>query len=200
LYEFGKALPQLRKKLKKDIAQKELTEEKVLAAVINLMEQTYIRIGSNGYEKLYGSYGLTTLKDKHVSVKNEKILFCFTGKKGIEHTITLKNKRLARIVKQCRDIPGKELFQYYDYNGIKKSIESGRVNNYIQTVTGRDFSSKDFRTWAGTPCMLFNVSVPRANPLMKQKQKEILWLCLTLLAENLAIPGMFVKNIMYIPV
>lgn len=150
LYEFGKALPLLRKKLKKDIAQKDLTEEKVLATVINLMEQTYIRIGSNGYEKLYGSYGLTTLKDKHVSVKNEKMLFCFTGKKGIEHTITLKNKRLARIVKQCRDIPGKELFQYYDSNGNKKGIESGRVNNYIQTVTGRDFSSKDFRTWAGS--------------------------------------------------
>jgi DNA topoisomerase-1 len=150
LYEFGKALPRLRKKLKKDIGQKELTEEKVLAAVINLMEQTYIRIGSNGYEKLYGSYGLTTLKDKHVVVKNEKILFCFTGKKGIEHTISLKNKRLARIVKQCRDIPGKELFQYYDSNGIKKSIESGQVNNYIKEVTEMDFSAKDFRTWAGT--------------------------------------------------
>ncbi len=150
LFEFGKALPGIRRKIKKDLSIGELQQDKVLATAINLMEQTYIRIGSNGYEKLYGSYGLTTLKDKHVSIKNEQMVFCFKGKKGVEHTISLKNKSLARIVKQCRDIPGKELFQYYDNNKVKKCIDSGMVNNYIHNAAKSDFSAKDFRTWAGT--------------------------------------------------
>ena len=151
LIEFGKTLPLLRKKTRKDIACKEMTASKVLAAAIQLMEQTYIRVGSNEYEKLYGSYGITTLKDKHVSIqKGGTAQFSFTGKKGIDHNITLKDKKLARILKQCRDIPGKELFQYYDEKGARKSIDSGMVNNYIKEATGDDFSAKDFRTWAGT--------------------------------------------------
>jgi DNA topoisomerase I len=151
LYEFGKVLPLLRRQTKKDIAAKELNEKKVIATVINIMEETYIRIGNNGYEKLYGSYGLTTLKDKHVKVTSGNIHFCFTGKKGIEHTISLKNKKLARIVKQCRDIPGKELFQYYDEQGNKKSIDSGMVNSYLKEgAGGMEVSAKDFRTWAGS--------------------------------------------------
>lgn len=150
LLEFGKALPQLRQKIKKDISQKELTENKVIAAAINLMEQTYIRIGNNGYERLYGSYGLTTLKDNHVNICNDKITFSFTGKKGIKHSINLKNKKLASIVKECRDIPGKELFQYYTPEGKRKKIDSGMVNTYIRNTSGNNFSAKDFRTWAGS--------------------------------------------------
>lgn len=151
LYEFGKVLPLLRRQTKKDIAAKDLNEKKVIATVINIMEETYIRIGNNGYEKLYGSYGLTTLKDKHVKVTSGNIQFCFTGKKGIEHTVSLKNKKLARIVKQCRDIPGKELFQYYDEQGNKKSIDSGMVNSYLKEgAGGMEVSAKDFRTWAGS--------------------------------------------------
>lgn len=150
LYEFGKALPRLRRKVQKDMDNKELSEDKVLAAAISLMEKTYIRVGNNDYEKLYGSYGLTTLKDNHVSIKKDELRLCFTGKKGIEHEITLKNKKLARIVKQCRDIPGKKLFQYYDAEGNKKSIDSGMLNNYIRNATSEDFSAKDFRTWAGS--------------------------------------------------
>lgn len=150
LYEFGKALPLLRRKVKKDMTDATLTERKVLATVINLMEHTNIRVGNNGYEKLYGSYGLTTLKDRHVTIKKEDILFSFTGKKGIEHSITIKNKKLARIIRQCRDIPGKELFQYYTVDGQKKSIDSGMVNNYIKEITQAEFTAKDFRTWAGS--------------------------------------------------
>lgn len=150
LYEFGKALPLLRRKVKKDMTDGELSEKKVLATVINLMEHTNIRVGNNGYEKLYGSYGLTTLKDRHVTIKKEDILFSFTGKKGIEHSITIKNKKLARIIRQCRDIPGKELFQYYTADGQKKSIDSGMVNNYIKEITQAEFTAKDFRTWAGS--------------------------------------------------
>ncbi len=150
LYEFGKVLPTLRRRVRKDMLGKDLNEKKVLATVVMLMEQTLIRVGNNGYEKLYGSYGLTTLKDRHVVVKKEVIMFSFTGKKGIDHSITIRNKILAQIVRQCRDIPGKELFQYYTADGEKKSIDSGMVNNYIKEGTQGDFSAKDFRTWAGT--------------------------------------------------
>jgi DNA topoisomerase-1 len=150
LLGFGKVLPRLRKKIKEDLGDKELTANKVLATAIWLMEQTYMRVGNNDYEKLYGSYGLTTLKDKHVSIQQDKAIFSFTGKKGITHHITLKNKRLTRILKQCRDIPGKELFQYYDGNGKRNSIDSGMVNSYIKEATNNDFSAKDFRTWAGS--------------------------------------------------
>lgn len=150
LYEFGKALPTLRKKLEKDISLPDLCERKVLAAVILLMERTYIRIGNYGYEKMNGSYGLTTLKDKHVVIKGEELNFSFKGKKGIYHDISLKNKKLAKIVKECRDIPGKELFQYYTKDRTRRSIDSGTVNQYIKDASGMDFSAKDFRLWAGS--------------------------------------------------
>jgi DNA topoisomerase I len=150
LYEFGKLLPVLRAQLESDLQIRELNQDKVLATVISLMERTYIRVGNSNYEKLYGSYGLTTMKDKHVSITGDRIRFAFRGKKGIEHDITLKNKKLARTVEQCRDIPGKELFQYYDENGNRRIIESGMVNEYIKKSTGKDFSAKDFRTWAGS--------------------------------------------------
>jgi DNA topoisomerase-1 len=150
LYEFGKLLPSLRLKLEEDFSKKNLCEEKVLATVVSLMERTYIRIGNNDYEKIYGSYGLTTLKDKHVKIEGDQLLFSFKGKKGIDHDIPLRNRKLAKAVQACKDIPGRELFQYYDAEGNKKPIDSGMVNNYIKEATGGDFTAKDFRTWAGT--------------------------------------------------
>ncbi len=150
LYEFGKALPQLRHHLQKDIEITKLNERKVLAAVILLMERTYIRVGNAGYEKMNGSYGLTTFKDKHVAINSGEMNFSFKGKKGVYHDISLKNKRLAKVVKECRDIPGKELFQYYAADGSRRSIDSGRVNDYIKECSGMDFSAKDFRLWAGS--------------------------------------------------
>lgn len=150
LYEFGKALPLLRTKTEEDLRKKELSQEKVLATVISLMERTYIRVGNNEYEKSNGSYGLTTFKNKHVSITGDKLLFSFNGKKGVHHDITLRSKRLARIVSQCHDIPGKELFQYYTEDGVRRSIDSGMVNAYIKQATELDFSAKDFRTWAGS--------------------------------------------------
>lgn len=150
LLEFGQVLPALRLRLEEDISGKELDEKKVLALVVSLMERTYIRIGNSGYEKLNGSYGLSTLKDRHVKVEGGKVYFSFTGKKGVSQNISLKNRRLARLIKQCRDIPGKELFQYYDDTGNRRSVDSGMVNNYIKEITGSDFTAKDFRTWAGS--------------------------------------------------
>ena len=150
LYEFGKRLPKLRRKITRDIKSKKLTQQKVLAAAIDLMEKTYIRIGNETYERENGSYGLTTLKDRHVSVKRDKLLVSFTGKKGIEHNIGITNKRLARIVKQCRDIPGKALFQYFDDENKRQAIDSSMLNSYIKDGTGPEFSAKDIRTWAGS--------------------------------------------------
>jgi DNA topoisomerase I len=150
LLEFGKSLEKLRLQIDHHLSGRELTQQKVLATVISLMEHTYIRVGNTGYEKLYGSYGLTTLKDKHVSINGDKMVFSFKGKKGIHHNITLRNKKLSKTVKACRDIPGKELFQYYDTDGTRKSIGSGLVNAYIREATGMDFTAKDFRTWAGS--------------------------------------------------
>lgn len=150
MYEFGKALPALRLRLDQDLAQKELCETKVLATVVSLMERTFIRVGNSEYEKQNGSYGLTTLKDKHVSFHGSEIRFAFTGKKGIAHDITVKSRKLAKAVKQCRDIPGKELFQYYKEDGSRHGIDSGMVNHYVQEAMGGDFTAKDFRTWAGT--------------------------------------------------
>lgn len=154
LYEFGKVLPQLRMRIEKDISRPTLAKEKVLATVVSVMERTFIRIGNSEYERLYGSYGLTTMKDGHVDINGAMLKFSFKGKKGVYHTVTLKNKRLARIVQACKDIPGKELFQYIDENGVRASIDSGMINNYIKEATGKDFSAKDFRTWAGTLSIL----------------------------------------------
>ena len=154
LYEFGKVLPQLRTKVEEDMQIKELSEKKVLATVLSLMERTYIRVGNAEYEKMNGSFGLTTLKDKHVKINGNKITFAFKGKRGISHNITLQNKRLAKAVKDCRDIPGKELFQYYTESGERKAVDSSMLNNYIKEATGADFSAKDFRTWAGSLQML----------------------------------------------
>lgn len=150
MYEFGKALPGLRLKVEKDICSQDLSETKVLATLVSLMERTFIRVGNAGYEKMYGSYGLTTLKDGHVKIEGSTLKFSFKGKKGIYHNITVRNKRLAKIVQACKDISGKELFQYFDAEGNKKSVDSGMVNNYIKEACGADFTAKDFRTWAGT--------------------------------------------------
>jgi DNA topoisomerase-1 len=150
LIDFGFVLPKIRKQLKKDLQATGLPLKKVLAAVVSLMERTSIRIGNSFYEKEYGSFGLTTLKDKHVQFNGNSVSFAFVGKKGISHKIKLKNKKLAAIIKKCRDIPGKELFQFYDEDDNRQAIDSGMVNNYIRDISEGDFTAKDFRTWSGT--------------------------------------------------
>ncbi len=150
MLELGKVLPAIRKQVQKDLMLAGLSKNKVLAVVISLMEKTGIRIGNEFYEKLYGSFGLTTLKDKHVNINGNTVKFSFRGKKGVEHQVSLQSKKLSRIVNQCRDIPGKELFQYIDEDGKRQSIESGMVNDYIKEIAEGEFTAKDFRTWCGT--------------------------------------------------
>ncbi|MEX6688962.1 DNA topoisomerase IB [Danxiaibacter flavus] len=150
LHAFGKSLEAIRKRVEEDLSLPGLPQQKVLAAVISLMYKSGIRVGNNAYEKANGSYGLTTLKDNHVDIKGSDMKFSFKGKKGVFQNVSIKSRRLARIVQQCKDIPGKELFQYYDENNERRKIDSGMVNAYIKEITGEDFTAKDFRTWNGT--------------------------------------------------
>lgn len=174
LSEFGKSLPLIRKQLNKDLAGSELSVNKVLATVICLMEQTGIRIGNSNYEKLYGSFGLTTLRNRHVDIHGDNIRFSFKGKKGVSHKITLKSKKLARIAKQCRDIPGRELFQYYDQKGNHHAIDSGMVNEYLKAISGKDFTTKDFRTWIGTKTALGALKKMNATGTKAEFKKSII--------------------------
>jgi DNA topoisomerase-1 len=150
LYEFGNALPALRARIHADMALPGMPADKVLGTLVAVMQTTSIRVGNGAYEKLYGSYGLTTLKNKHVEFKDKELLFRFIGKKGVAHNISLRNKKLIRIIQQCHDIPGRELFQYYDEQKQHCPVDSGMVNNYIRAATGGDFTAKDFRTWTGS--------------------------------------------------
>lgn len=150
LRRFALALPSIRQQVEKDLKRKGLPYEKVVALVVKLIELTNIRIGNDAYKKLYGSFGLTTLRDKHVKFKGEAVDFEFVGKKGVKHKIKLQSRRLANLVKRCKEVPGYELFQYYDDDGNHHSIGSADVNSYIKEITGEDFTAKDFRSWAGS--------------------------------------------------
>ncbi len=147
---FGKALPSIRKRTDRHLRLEGLPREKVLATVVRLLETTLIRIGNEEYARSNNSFGLTTMRDGHVKVKGSIIRFRFRGKSGIEHEIDLNDRKLAKIVKHCRELPGQELFQYIDESGARQSIESADVNNYLREITGGEFTAKDFRTWAGT--------------------------------------------------
>ncbi len=150
LLQFGQVIPGIRARVEKDLSLSGLPVEKVLALVVSLMELTNMRVGNSMYEKLYGSYGMTTLKDQHVHITGNQLKFSFRGKKGVYHDISIRNKRLAKIVQACRDIPGKELFQYLTPEGERRTIDSGMVNAYIKEISGEEFTAKDFRTWSGT--------------------------------------------------
>ncbi len=150
LIAFGRALPRLRKQVHHDLARRGLPREKVLAAVIRVMEITLIRVGNEEYAKTNKSFGLTTLRDRHARIGTEKTIFEFSGKSGKVHKTSFSDRRLARIVKACQDLPGQRLFQYLDEAGQRHIVESADVNGYLRDVLGEDFSAKDIRTWAGT--------------------------------------------------
>lgn len=148
--QFARALPKLRRRVEADLKKRGLPREKVLAAVVRLLELTLIRVGNDEYAKTNKSFGLTTLRDRHFKMAGGKAVFEFVGKSGVKHRTGFNDKRLARVVKACQDIPGQRLFQYIDADGQRRSIESADVNAYIREATGGDFTAKDFRTWAGT--------------------------------------------------
>ncbi len=168
---FGKVLPKIRERVARDLKKRIMTKTKCLALVVRLMEETHIRIGSQQYAKNNNTYGLSTLRNKHLNIKENKLLFTFVGKKGKKHSIPLEDKKLQKLVMQCKEIPGWELFQYYDEEGNHHTIDSGMVNEYIQEISDDSFSAKDFRTWAASKIFLetlFEMEKPENKTQIKQ--------------------------------
>lgn len=147
---FAQVLPGLRWQLEQHLTRPGLDREKVMALVVSLLDSTLIRIGNRQYLKENKSYGLTTLRNRHVSVEGSTIRFQFRGKRGVEHNVSLRDRRLARLIKRCLDLPGQTLFQYLDENGQRHAVGSSEVNQFLQQLTGADFTAKDYRTWAGS--------------------------------------------------
>ncbi len=150
MLDFAKALPAIRKRVEKDLRLTGMPREKLLAAVVRLLETTTIRIGNEEYARENQSFGLTTLQNKHAKVRGGTVTFSFRGKSGIKHAIGLHDKRLAKLVRACQDIPGQQLFEYIDEDGAPHNVDSSDVNAYIREISGDDFTAKDFRTWVGT--------------------------------------------------
>ncbi|MCB5187497.1 DNA topoisomerase IB [Methylobacillus caricis] len=149
IVDFALHLPLIRKQVNTDLARPGLCMEKILALVVTLLEKTMIRIGNDEYARINRSFGITTLRNRHVDVHAGQIVFHFQGKSRVEHTITLQNANLARIVRKMKDLPGQELFQYVDETGHRHSISSSDVNQYLKNITGSEYTAKDFRTWSG---------------------------------------------------
>src|SRR3989442_4315567 len=150
LISFAQTLPKIRRRTSADLQPSGLRREKVLAAVIQLLEKTLIRVGNEEYARENQSFGLTTMRDQHAKIKGTTVHFEFRGKSGVEHAVDLRDARLAKIVKACQELPGYELFQYVDDAGARQTIDSADVNAYLRAISGEDFTAKDFRTWAGT--------------------------------------------------
>jgi DNA topoisomerase-1 len=150
MIEFSEVLPQLRERIERDLRAPDLSRRQVLATVVRLLDRTLIRVGNDEYARENQSFGLTTLRRRHVAVEGHSLRFSFRGKSGVEHDVSLVDGRIARIVQRCQDLPGKELFQFIDANGRRQAVSSDDVNAYVREATGRDFSAKDFRTWGGT--------------------------------------------------
>jgi DNA topoisomerase-1 len=150
LLEFGRTLPRIRQCVERDLGRRGLPREKVLAAVLRLLEKTLIRVGNEEYARANRSFGLTTLNNRHVHVRGPRIQFRFRGKSGKVHEFGIEDAELSRIVKRCQDLPGQELFQYQDTRGRRRAVRSEDVNAYLAELSGRDLTAKDFRTWAGS--------------------------------------------------
>lgn len=178
---FGRALPRLRKRVDQDLARRGLPREKVLAAVVRLLELTLIRIGNDVYAKTNKSFGLTTMQKRHLTLSGGGAVFEFKGKSGKIHRTGFRDRRLARIVRACQDLRGQRLFQYLDEDGQRRSIESHDVNDYIRAIAGQDFSAKDFRTWYGSLAALEALSLQPA-PANKTEAKKALNLCIKAVA------------------
>jgi DNA topoisomerase-1 len=170
MLEFSEALPILRERLERDLRAGDLTRRQLLATVVFLLDKTLIRVGNDEYARENRSYGLTTLRRRHVRVDGSMLRFSFRGKSGIEHTIAITDPRLARIVQRCQDLPGQELFQYLDAAGKRQSVSSDDVNVYLRELTGRDITAKDFRTWGGT--MVAAVELRRMGAAASRREAD----------------------------
>jgi DNA topoisomerase-1 len=170
LVNFGKALPKIRRRVKKDLALSGLPREKVLATIVQLLERSLIRVGNEEYARENKSFGLTTMQDRHVDVKGSKLRFRFRGKSGRQHEVDVTDRRIARIISKLQDLPGQNLFQYLDDEGKVRDITSQDVNEYLREIAGEDFTAKDFRTWAGT--VLAAIALSAAGEFETKKQAK----------------------------
>jgi len=184
MIEFGEALPRLRLRLRRDLALSGLPKEKVLAVVVSLLDATRVRIGNAEYARDNNSYGLTTLRNRHVQfIRDGRLRFRFRGKGGADHEIPVDDRRLARLVRHCHELPGQRLFQYLDEDGGPHPIDSDQVNAYLREVMGADFTAKDFRTWGAT---LRAISLMAATPLPEERSERALNECIVAAIKTVA--------------
>jgi DNA topoisomerase-1 len=170
MLEFSEVLPALREGIERDLRAPDLSRRQLLATVVRLLDRTLIRVGNDEYVRENRSYGLTTLRRRHVTVDGTMLRFSFRGKSGVEHTIAVADPRLAKIVQRCRDLPGEELFRYVDSNGKRQLVSSDDVNAYLRELTDRDITAKDFRTWGGT--MLAAVELRRLGAAASRREAD----------------------------
>ncbi|HEX4630739.1 MAG TPA: DNA topoisomerase IB [Chthoniobacterales bacterium] len=170
---FGKALPKIRRRVNRDLRRRGLPREKVLATVVQLLERTFIRVGNEEYAKENKSFGLTTLRNRHVDVTATKLKFSFRGKSGKDHEVDVTDRRLAKIIRQLQDLPGQEVFQYLNENEERRKVTSEDVNEYLREITGEEFTAKDFRTWAGTVLAAMALNAQEAFENKSQAKKNV---------------------------
>ena len=173
LAEFAKTLPKIRRRVARDITLADLPREKVLATVVRLLEQTFIRIGNEEYARENKSFGLTTIKNRHVTVKGPHLRFRFRGKSGRQHEVDMTDRRIAKIVSKCQDLPGQDLFQYVSDKDEVRSITSQDVNDYLREITNENFTAKDFRTWAGTVLAAIALNAQAGFETKKQAKANV---------------------------
>src|SRR6185436_2525134 len=170
MLEFSEVLPRLRERIERDLRGDDLGRRQLLATVVRLLDRTLIRVGNDEYVRENHSYGLTTLRRRHLTIDGSMLRFSFRGKSGVEHSIAVSDPRLARIIQRCQDLPGQELFQYRDNAGKRQVVSSDDVNDYLREIAGREISAKDFRTWGGT--MLAAVELRRVGPAASRREAD----------------------------
>ncbi|MDB5774706.1 MAG: topoisomerase [Herbaspirillum sp.] len=170
---FGEHLPEIRRRVDQALALPGLPREKILAAIVYLLEATMMRVGNDEYARANRSFGLTTLRNRHVQIEGSEVEFHFRGKSGVQQTVKLRDPRMARIIRRTRDLPGQDLFQYVDENGERHAIGSADVNDYLRSLTGEDFTAKDFRTWAGTMLAAAALHACEASESAAQAKKNV---------------------------
>ena len=170
---FGRALPRIRARLRKDLSLPGLPREKVLATIVRLLETSFIRVGNEEYARSNRSFGLTTLRNRHVEISGSTLRFRFQGKSGKSHTVDVDDRHIADLVRRCRELPGQDLFQYLDESGEPQPIDSGAVNDYLRAISGQDFTAKDFRTWAGTLLAARQLFASEERPAILETAKAV---------------------------
>jgi DNA topoisomerase-1 len=184
ILEFSEILPSIRERVERDLRAPDLSRRQILATVVCLLDKTLIRVGNDEYARHNRSFGLTTLRGRHVAVEGERLRFAFRGKSGVQHSVAVTDRRLARIVQQCQDLPGQELFQYLDGTGRRQVISSGDVNAYLRHLSGRNITAKDFRTWAGTMLAARELRALGPAPSRREAERRVVR-ALDLVAERL---------------